>query len=115
MTETSPGRAAYEARLTAKSVVRLGTGLTPAWDTMNEGSRADWEAGAQAAIDVAQPADIRAERARAAQLTIDRDIARNDAGELRALLAEVLRAIDESCWEPRQMPWWRERAGIGEA
>lgn len=47
---TTPGRAAYEARLAAKSA-RLGFQLTPDWDILSDGNRADWEAAAQAAID----------------------------------------------------------------
>jgi hypothetical protein len=47
VSETTPGRAAYEAKLAAEAA-RYGIQLQSAWDRMDDGQRSDWEAGAQA-------------------------------------------------------------------
>lgn len=61
---------------------------------------------------------IATERARAAQLTIDRDLARYDASTLRALVAEILGVFGPSGSGHTarvgqiQIAKWKKRAGL---
>jgi len=130
---TTPGQAAYEA-----AVRVMLDGDTPdqpsfAWDAIGSLERASWEAAARAAFkafidappkivltdaDRPQPAPELAATARAAQLTIDRDLARHDAATLRELTAEILDHFGPSGSGHTarvgqvQIAKWRTRAGL---
>lgn len=106
--QVSPGRAAYEARLAAKGA-RLGIELTADWAALRKGAQADWEAGANAAIE-AGPAAPQRLAAGNTRLREQLDQAAGQLVEARGHAAVLQEQLDEEHRTRQHLAGEREEA-----
>lgn len=94
----TPARAAYEAHQAAKAA-RLGMPFAAVWEGLNDGARADWEAGIAAGIArAAENGTLPAGTGSAGALLAELDRLSAERIMLRAVLREVLGRFRKRSW-----------------